>query len=88
MQKLVRERLEKYESPGRVFERNINANQPSCVARLALNFKGLSYKTKWIPYIRLQETLKSLYVLPLRCLRHKVIKLQYIPRFQNLRRNQ
>ncbi|KAF2168175.1 hypothetical protein M409DRAFT_21619 [Zasmidium cellare ATCC 36951] len=32
--------------------------------RLALNFKGVPYKTEWIPYIRLQETIKSFGVEP------------------------
>lgn len=38
-------------------------DQCTSIARLALNFKGVPYKTEWVPYIRLQETIKSLYVL-------------------------
>lgn len=30
------------------------------LARLALNYKNIPYKTEWTPYTRLEETLKAL----------------------------
>lgn len=54
---------------GKVRSRGRTVDDPSVdklirsTVRFALNFKSIPYETEWVPFIHLQETLRSLYVL-------------------------